>query len=199
MTAAHKRWRAAEALCCDTSSAMACSSLMLERKWEWMCHWSRWAVVPIREDLFVNHHIVDNIRKRLYENKTNQINPFWTSKNKSEKSNAEQNDSQNRSPSGVVLRLDPCHPLVFVRRWAPCLSVCVFVCFWQPFFSQLLLCPWFFVVGMAGEQRGAFTPICHRLSSLAPVTRTHPHTRTHGKTGDLVTAILAFPKLPIAI
>lgn len=64
---------------------------------------------------------------------------------------------------------------------------CLFVCFWQGLFSQALLSLWFSVAGMAGERRGAFTPICHRLSSLAPVSRTHPRTNPYAHIPTLAT------------
>lgn len=81
-----------------------------------------------------------------------------------------------------VTRLSLCE-----RGLCACQFACLFVCFWQALFSQALLCLWFSVAGMAGERRGAFTPICHRLSSLAPVSRTHPHTNPYAHMPTLAT------------
>lgn len=119
--------------------------------------------------------------------------------------------SENQMQNKVTLRT--CPPLA----WCPASSrvtrsslcdcglhawqfVCLFVSFWQPLFSQLLLCLWFSVVGMAGnggELSLQFAIVCHHLPLWH--ARTHTCTRTHAETSDLVTAILAFPKLPIAI
>lgn len=115
--------------------------------------------------------------------------------------------------SAKILHLTLCSLLPFVLTWPLCLPVCVpvlvFVCFWQPF-SQPLPCLCF-SVGMVSEQREAFTPICHRLSSLAPVTQTHTHIHTHrhthpgtsflrrADTGDPVTAVLDPHMLPAAL
>lgn len=176
---------------------MLCSSLMLERKWKWMRRWSRRPVVWVREEVFLNLHAMDYWEETffLFEGWPKMMGLISLEILKTN-TKSTQMKSWTKWPSATApLRHSaPPHAVSPARLCVKVGSVpagfCVCLCvFDKLFFSQALLCLQFSVVGMAGEQRGAFTPICHRLSSLAPVTRTHPHTNTHADTGDFVTAV----------
>lgn len=120
-----------------------------------------------------------NVWSRLSEVlKTYEIVSFWV--------------ASQRFPTSACLH---CSPLCKPGHWA-CQFVCLCLCVFD---SHFLSCFYASVVGMVSKQQEAFTPICHRLSSLALLTHTHTIiSLKNANTGDLVTAILAFPKLPIA-